>query len=197
MRKVAWFALFVLVLAVSAPAQEAPKVEVSLGYSFVRVNPGAPIEGANLHGGSGSFAYNLNDWVGIVADFGGYKLSEITVTGFGPITLDAIGFTYLVGPRLSYRKHQTLTPFAQVLFGGARLSSVSVFGQPIPGAENGFAMAVGGGLDFKVHRNVALRFMQAEYLMTRFADPSSPTGAAGTQNNARISAGIVFRLGGQ
>ncbi len=196
MRKVTYFAVFILVFAVSALGQETPKAEVSLGYSFVRVNPGAPIEGANLHGGSASFAYNLNDWFGLVADLGGYKLSEITVTAFGPVSLDAIGFTYLVGPRLSYRKHERVTPFAHVLFGGARLSSVSVFGQPIPGAENGFAMTVGGGLDFKVYRNVALRLMQAEYLMTRFSDPSSPTGAAATQNNARISAGITFRIGG-
>src|SRR5262249_50195182 len=37
--------------------------------------------------------------------------------------------------------------------------------------------------------------IQAEYLLTRFKDPASTTGARATQNNARISTGIVFRLG--
>jgi outer membrane protein OmpA-like peptidoglycan-associated protein len=56
-------------------------------------------------------------------------------------------------------------------------------------------MTAGGGLDLKVHRNVAIRLVQAEYLLTRFKDPASTTGARGTQNNVRISTGVVFRLG--
>jgi len=45
-----------------------------------------------------------------------------------------------------------------------------------------------------VHRHFAIRIIQAEYLMTRFA--SYTTGATGTQNDVRLSAGIVFRFGG-
>jgi outer membrane protein OmpA-like peptidoglycan-associated protein len=55
-------------------------------------------------------------------------------------------------------------------------------------------MTAGGGLDIKVRQHFAIRIIQAEYLMTRFDDFN--TGAAATQNDMRLSSGIVFRFGG-
>jgi len=55
-------------------------------------------------------------------------------------------------------------------------------------------MTAGGGLDVRVHRHFALRMIQAEYLMTRFQDYS--TGNTATQNDVRLSAGIVIDLVG-
>jgi hypothetical protein len=49
-------------------------------------------------------------------------------------------------------------------------------------------------LDVKVHHHLAIRIIQAEYLMTRFENLA--TGAAATQNDMRLSSGIVFRFGG-
>ncbi len=193
MRKVVLFTTLILVFCVSAIAQdETPRAEVFAGYSYLRANPGSPVEGVNLHGGSGSIAWNANNWFGAVADFGGYKASDISVLG-STVPVDATVFTYLFGPRISYRQNERVTPFVQALFGGARLSG-SVFGISAP-AANAFAMTVGGGFDVKVHKNVAIRPVQAEYMLTRFEDPASTTGATGTQNNARVSAGIVFRIG--
>ncbi len=60
-------------------------------------------------------------------------------------------------------------------------------------SENTFAMTAGGGLDLRVHRHFAIRVIQAEYLMTRFT--SYTTGTTGTQNDMRLSSGIVFRFG--
>jgi outer membrane protein OmpA-like peptidoglycan-associated protein len=57
-------------------------------------------------------------------------------------------------------------------------------------------MTAGGGLDYKVNRRIALRLFQAEFLLTHFADPTSPTGETDWQSNVRLSAGIVFRFGG-
>ena len=188
MRRVLCLVGLVLVFALSATAQNAPKAEFSAGYSYVRINPGAPIEGANLHGGSGSIAGNVNDWFGIVADIGGYKLSELRAAGTS-ISVNATAFTYLFGPRLSYRKHERVTPFVQALFGGAHLGELTSGGTSIAPSENAFAMALGGGFDVKVSSNVAIRLVQAEYLLTRFGGER--------QNNARISAGIVFRWGGR
>jgi outer membrane protein OmpA-like peptidoglycan-associated protein len=64
---------------------------------------------------------------------------------------------------------------------------------PLP-AENSFAWTAGGGLDFNLRRHFAIRMVQAEYLMTKFQDYS--TGAAASQNDMRLSSGIVFRFGG-
>jgi hypothetical protein len=114
--------------------------------------------------------------------------------------LDGTVFTYLLGPRLSYRKYDRITPFAQVLFGGIHASDVELSsgcvgaGCTVLPSENSFALTAGGGLDFRLHHHIALRLIQAEYLMTRFDDLA--TGSTGTQNDMRLSTGLVFRFGG-
>ena len=57
-------------------------------------------------------------------------------------------------------------------------------------------MALGGGLDYRVSPKVAIRFIQADYLMTRFKTNINSAGnsVAATQNNFRIGAGIQFRF---
>lgn len=76
------------------------------------------------------------------------------------------------GPKFTYRRGP-VTPYAHFLFGGA-------FG----GGESEGAIVFGGGLDAKVGDNVAIRIAQVDYVATTFRS-----------NNARISAGIVFRFG--
>ena len=160
----------VLALAVSAVAQEkAPRVDVAVGYSYVRDTT----DEGDFHGGSGSFAYNFSRRWGLVADFGGYKLG-------GGQSGDLTVYTYLFGPRVSYRAKR-LTLFGQVLLGGAHAS----FGGA---GQNSFALSAGPGLDWNIGDRFAIRLFQAEYLMTRF-------GSSTHQNNLRASAGLVFRLG--
>jgi len=185
--------------------RSTPRFELFLGYSNFRSVPmsSAGNRIAWLSGGSTSLAINANRYLGFVADFGGYHANR-----FGPDAppiggvVNASGnvFTYMFGPRLSLR-HDRFTPFAQVLFGGARAGEVTLNGcsgvgcTPLP-SENSFTMTAGGGLDITLHRHVALRLFQAEYVMTRFEDRSSSVAQPGTQNDVRLSAGIVFRFGG-
>jgi opacity protein-like surface antigen len=183
-----------------------PRVELFLGYSYLRAVP-TLAEGNRfvwLNGGSTSIAFNFNRYLGLVGDFAGFADSQLRVNGAASPgkVVDSSGsaYTYLFGPRLSFRKHDRFTPFAQVLFGGVHASPVTISSDcsgagctPLP-AENKFAMTAGGGLDIRVHRHIAIRVIQAEYLMTNFDDPS--TGQNATQNDVRLSAGIVFRLGG-
>jgi len=177
-----------LLFAGAAAAQdETPKVEAFGGYSYVRVNPGFGFSGQNLNGGSGSLAYNFNSWLGAVADFGGYHWSQSGV--------DATVVSYLFGPKIAFRSGP-VTPFAQVLFGGAHGSGSFFTTCPdsrirpqvscgFTGSDNTFAMTLGGGLDWNATDHVGIRLIQGEYFLTRFASNS--------QNNARISAGVVFR----
>ena len=186
MRKVV--CLFGLLLLIGLPAasqESAPKVEGFLGYSYIRANPQTSgLDSFNLHGGSGSFAYNLNNSLGLVADLGGYHAGNIGGSG-----VDANFFSYLFGPRLSYRGLSKITPFAQVLFGGTR-SSANFFGSSF--SQNAFAMTAGGGVDVRAGERFSLRLVQAEYYLTRF--PEFP-GNNVTQNNLRLSTGVVFRFG--
>src|SRR5574337_1690531 len=109
----------VIVLGASpaAPAQDTPKVEVFGGYSFMRANVVVNGLTFNLHGGSGSVAYNLNNWFGLVGDVGAYHQGSVTGNGFSLTVV-----SYMFGPRISLRWHKPdhapITPFAQVLLGG-------------------------------------------------------------------------------
>src|SRR5260370_19519448 len=75
------------------------------GYQYVRLNPG----GTNCQGFGGSAAGNLNDWFGVVGDFGYCK-----VTGL-PSGTSAHAINYLFGPRVTYRSAGSFTPFAHVI----------------------------------------------------------------------------------
>ncbi len=184
-----------------------PKVELFMGYTYLRAVP--QLAAGNrlvwLNGGSTSVAFNLNRYLGLVGDFGGFNETRLLFTsGNPPVAVgpydavdDGTVFTYLFGPRLSIRKYDRITPFAQVLFGGIHASEESVCPTctaSLP-AENSFALTAGGGLDVRLRHRLAIRIVQAEYLMSRFENLS--TGSTQAQNNVRLSAGIVLRFGGK
>jgi outer membrane protein OmpA-like peptidoglycan-associated protein len=187
-----------------------PRVELFVGYSYLRAMP-APTVGNRLmwmNGGSTSLALNFNRYLGIVGDFGAYRNSQMRFQGGYGSTVDVdnpnvllnnVGaFSYLFGPRISFRNHSRVTPFVQALFGEMHANEVALwnctFSCTLLPSEDTFAWAAGGGLDVRVRRHFAIRLIQAEYLMTRFPDYS--TGLTSSQNDIRLSSGIVFRFGG-
>jgi opacity protein-like surface antigen len=202
MKKLSYLALLmILCLPLAAQAQEeAPKVEISGGYSYLRLNLGAIPASANvgvnsdhlnMHGFNVSFAGNIVRHVGIVSEFSQYTNSE-TVNVLGspiPQGLD-VNFrvlTLLFGPRVTLHRGK-VEPFVHALFGAARASAeTSVLGTSNETVGYAFAYALGGGIDVKVHKNLAIRAAQLDYLGAR-------SGGAGI-NNFRYSAGIVLRLG--
>jgi len=177
-----------------------PRIELFLGYSFWRAMPPYDVNRiAWMHGGSASLALNLTNWMGLVADFGGYDDSRVSGSG-GVVASGGNTFTYLFGPRFSLRKYKRVTPFGQVLFGVVHASPVTLSGCTGAGctplsSDTTFAMTAGGGVDLKLNRHIAIRLFQAEYLMTRFADISTITENRIIQNNVRLSTGLVFSFG--
>jgi hypothetical protein len=66
------------------------------------------------------------------------------------------------------------------LFGGATARGSGV-------SDNSFAMLLGGGIDIGLRKGIGIRLVQADWLMTQFADQ--------TQNDqGRVSAGIVIKF---
>src|SRR5467141_3454702 len=177
---------FASLFGVAAQAQEERKtIDVFAGYSYVRANPAT--SGSNsfsLNGGSASVAYTVNGWLSGVADLGGYHDTNILGSG-----VDGTLSTYLFGPRVSYHRFSRVTPFGEVLFGvahtGANLLNTT-------NSQNAFAMTVGGGLDYRVSSRFSIRAAKVDYLLTRFNEFN--TTNAQTQNNLRLSTGIVFRF---
>jgi hypothetical protein len=145
---------------------------------------------SNLNGGSGAVAFYPNRWLGAVADFGGYKLSSLK-QGSQSVDVSGTVFSYLFGPRVRFAAGK-ITPFAQVLFGGAHLGNISgsACGTSctLNSSESSFAMAAEGGVDIKASGHLSVRG-QGGYLMTRF---NGGSGGSFTQNNARISVGAVI-----
>ncbi len=211
----------VLVFGLAAYAQEVPKVELFLGYEYIRFSPslsGNP--SVNFNGGGGAVNFNITKVLGIKAEFTGATTGGATQTYAG-YTLDrsANFFTYLFGPQFSYRGHSRVVPFAHLLFGGSHSNFYANLTIPVvsPAAgqtssasasptKEAFTLAVGGGIDVKVAKHVALRLGQFDYFMTRFSEaiytsPCVSPGPCGlssqinNQNNFRYMGGIVFRIG--
>ena len=171
MRTFILLAILLLLISVTAVAQDTPKVEVFGGYSAV---PDAGIEQI-LHGWNASVNGNINDWLGIKGDFSGHY----TTRGGLKVKLHILTF----GPQLSYRKNDKFVPFFHALFGGG-WASAGFEGASY--SRSAFAMNIGGGLDWVAHKNCAVRVIQLDLLVTRFGPDASM--------DPRISAGIVFRL---
>jgi len=184
----------ILGLTLTASAQDLPKFDVFGGYSYTRLNFND--SNINTNGGVGSVAVYPGKRFGIVGDFGGSKLSKVHISG---TTFDVDGnvVSYLFGPRVRFGT-RAVTPFAQILFGGAHHGDVTTTNAQVcrpasppcnvAKSENAFAMTAEGGIDIGMGKHFAIRG-QGGYLMTRFKD----NGSTSTQNDARVSVGIVIR----
>jgi outer membrane immunogenic protein len=214
-RKTMLLALVVLMPGVGAWAQgEYPKAEVAADFSLAVFNPSADFASShNLFGGGGSVTYNFTRFIGIKADLQGYgsQTNAFNIpagTRFGsvvtttPLRFNANGnlFTYLFGPQIKSHGGK-FQPFAEALFGGAHANVYANVNrivantlQGIGGApsQNAFAMAIGGGLDYKVSRVISIRPAQLDYLLTRFGNRFSRTN----QSSFHYAGGIVFSFGG-
>ncbi len=173
--------LFVVLTAVLiagvafAQDQYPPKVEIFAGYSFLHVGAiNAPDN--NIHTGWGtSVFYDFTPSIGLGADFSGHYSDTSKIS------------TFLFGPKFTY-PGTIARPFAEALFGVVRVSP-----RAFP-SSNPFGFALGGGLDLKLHRNIALRAIQADLVR---AKPDFGQPVVSAVNTGRIQTGLVFLLGGQ
>ncbi len=187
------------VFCTAAGAQVPTSGNVFFGYSFENAgsssfdltNLGRP----NLNGWEASLEGKVLPWVGLVVDLGGHYGSQSYQTPLPPngtigtINVNGHDLTVLFGPRVSVSVKK-FRPFAEALFGAAHINTTSTSSQVIVDnfmqpSDTSFATALGGGLDYRIIRPVAWRF-QGDYVQTRFFGT--------TQNNVRISTGIVFRF---
>ncbi len=187
MRRLTLVLAVILALSFTAMAQDFPRMEVSGGYQFVRIQTGTPTSfGAiNSSGVGGNFAYNFSKAFGVVGDIG---LAKVTKTG----RTDDKLYTFLFGPQVKYHGEARLHPFARVLVGAVRCSDGYQVGTPmVPNmslsAQNTWAYGMGGGADMRVNDVISLRVAQVDYIRSHFADYH--------QSNLRIMGGITFQFG--
>ena len=169
--------LFAAALLVAASTAHAQKVEFYGGYSYARVET-ASVSRSNVNGWNVALQGNYNDFFGIVGDFSGLYGTRTVAPG---IERNVNTHMALFGPRIMVPG--AIRPFAHALFGVAR-GNAGFFGGT--GSETTFGMAAGGGIDVSAAPFIAIRLIQADYLMNRFFDR--------TNNNFRLSAGVVLRF---
>jgi opacity protein-like surface antigen len=223
-------ALAVLISSFALAQDAPPKVQVFGGYSLLHADAAGLTsqtmdfvlgQGAstfalksNFNGWSAEAQYNLDRWIGIAVDFGGQSGGPITTTSFA----QGIGglpngnsYSVLAGPVISYRTKSKLTPYVHALFGvdRARLdggSLTGVAGAPVSfNAETytDFAIALGGGVDYRLTRHFAIRAGQLDWFHTSVNynkfygsafDSDQFEGIRTRQRNLRFSAGVVVQF---
>lgn len=221
----ATIALLALILLGSlASAQDAtPKVQIFGGYSLLHEDRGGLTDlkvdlglqdpysqfaiRTFFNGWNAEGQYNAGRWVGIAVDAGGHSgvpfTTSIPVSGLPSQSR----YSLQVGPVVSYRSKWPLTPFGHILFGWERAhldaSSPTGAASSVSTSYTDFAMALGGGVDYKVSHRFSIRAVQADWYRTylnlsSFYNSAYNTqqfdGLATRQKNIRISTGIVVKF---
>jgi opacity protein-like surface antigen len=167
-------ALVATLAAAPAAAQQQPRTTISGGYGWLRESGigGSPAVTYNK-GWVVSFAQRITTVrLAIVGEAGGQYRQASAIEGHSL-------YGFLGGLRFALTHGSRVSTFAQVLAGVERFSS--------PGfSEAGFAFQPGGGLDFALHKRVAIR-VQGDF---RLAHEEGVTF-----HEVRVAAGIVVGLG--
>lgn len=184
MRKVSVVIAALLTLTGLAGAQ-VPKGNIFFGYSYARADIGGT-DRANLNGWNGSLEGKIFPFVGIVADVSGHYGSQdfgavCGTAGSCVISGDGRALTAMFGPRVSVSIGK-LRPFAEAMFG---VSHLKVNFPDFSSTDTSFASAYGGGIDYHLLPLLSWR-VEGDVLRTSFT--------SGTQNNFRLSTGIVFNF---
>ena len=185
---------------ISSPARAQsdsnPKWDLFVGYQWL--HPGGtvpapfslpssptPLKLPDLAKGAGlAFTRNFDRHWGLEFDLGhnwGHDplLYELTVSG---------------GPRFIWRT-DTGSYFLHSLVSLNRVNVNSV------SSTNGIGVILGGGMDLNIHKGIAWRLFEADYVWTRhnysnFVDPQFPDLRRPTFNGVRLRTGLVFSWGG-
>lgn len=145
--------------------------QLEVGYEYVRFQSSA--FNANLSGLHTSLTYYTNEWFGwegsVVAAFGGTLFAN-----------DRTKYLlYTVGPRIAWRRPKW-EPWAHALVGGIHmLPQIAAQGQ------NGFAVQIGGGADYRFNPTVALR-IEGDYVRSKLYSSG--------QNHFQMGTGIVVHF---
>jgi opacity protein-like surface antigen len=197
--------------AQSSTTADYPKFEVFGGYSAlgeansrgISLGPNAAI-GDNYAADAGfqtSLIGNFSKHFGIKGDFSAHFGDR---SGRGPLTacsptcltvtqdnhLKTRVYNFLAGPEFKARNSTRFTPFAYALVGVAHTSATFTTPGPtvnlfLKNSDNGFAMALGGGLDVRASKRVSLRGSM-DY------NPVFLGNSTGTRDLVRISLGLLF-----
>jgi hypothetical protein len=176
-RKTLFFLLAILAPGFAAAQNGvAPRWEVFGGYSYLRLDSTSFgfANSSNLNGWNAAGTFNINLKWSATLDLSGQYGSQLKT------------FNYLIGPQYAWRRDKSKF-FVHGLFGkGQDRVDVTV------GTKSGFqgvgrAFGGGGGFDWDWRPRISFRVLQADYI--------NGNSFGKTQNNIRISTGVIFTFG--
>ena len=197
-RVIAGLLAVLVVSLISSPAvaqsDSKPKYDVFVGYQWLHpggsvptpfgdFNNPIPFEIPDMGAGvGGAFTYNFDPHWGAEFDIGdnwGNSNYEMTVS---------------VGPRFIWRTDNA-NYFLHTM---VSLNRVKVNDLD---SNNGIGAILGGGLDLPIHKGIAIRLFEADYVWARhnyadFAAPQFPDVRRPSFEGARLRTGLVFSWGG-
>ncbi|MFI5069945.1 MAG: hypothetical protein ACHP8A_03550 [Terriglobales bacterium] len=173
-----WLILLFLIFGSSfLCAQKLPEIDVYGGPTYTRFN--SPSIGfssdSSLTGGVISFtAPHLYEELGL------------TISASGGYGSRLKAYNFLLGPQFTFEEGR-MRLFGDILFGKAE-TKVAI-NQPTRSeiTSVGRAIALGGGLEISLKHHISVRPIDADYVFSKTFGSS--------QNNIRISAGVVYRFG--
>jgi hypothetical protein len=186
--------------AAPAPATTAPqapyasRVDIFAGYSYLAPHGSVTIPGGQFVGITGPVSYSSIDYGAIGSGtffFNRYvgAQAELSVHPDG----NNDGASVASGGIVFRYPTEDVTPFVHFEAGAVRLGGP--FKQPYTW---GPALTAGGGLDYGVGHHFAIRVFQADYQYyhVNFGPQNPfPTGGRANLDVARLSAGLVYRIG--
>jgi opacity protein-like surface antigen len=174
---------FLLFLSVGLAAAQIPTSgNIFFGYSYYSTDV-SPIDRANTNGWNASLEGKVFPLLGIVADFSGHYGSANFPFACGgscpPVpALNISEHDLFFGPRFSVPVGK-FRPFAEAMFGVGHINADAA------GSDTAFNTALGGGIDYRLVKLIALR-VEGDYVRTHFFGAD--------QNNVRLSTGIAVHF---
>lgn len=184
---------FVLCLGQIAAAQDTPEWQIygAGSYSHADVSPPVPgISKVNSWGYNIGAEQYLNSWFGgviEVADY--YRRPTIDMRPFGlPGLKEQVRsrFFYVFGGPQVRHSFGKFTPFGRAMLGYSHRSFKDQNGF-LNTDDGAFAFGGGGGVDVRLYPHIAVRALEADYILTHFDNDR--------QNAWKVSAGVVLYWG--
>lgn len=180
--------------------REFPRVEVYGGIAYANLNLPGLSDRRHAGGWGTSVTANVTRHFGFTGDFAGQYKPQCAENDVDCIIRELFStqlvryssYQFLGGPQVRFGGVR-FSGFAHALFGGVRHrvrlldTATGVETEIKPGPQ--FAMAYGGGLDWNLGEQLAVRLLQVDYIPVR----ESPSW----KHNVRIQGGIVLRFGGR
>jgi len=178
--------LAVLLASISLVAQETPRAEIFGGYSYVNIDTNGLTSRQSANGWEASVTGYFTRYFGVEFSGAGYYKTYAIPTGLpspAVVNVPVHDYSYAAGPRVTYGP-----VFVHALAGADHLSA-SALG--MSASQDGLAAAFGGGFEQRIASRVAAR-VSVDYALSRH---NILGGSSVTQNNVRVSAGLVYRFG--